>query len=557
MIDRIKILILVLGVVSLSACDDFFDTVPDSRIELDDIDDVAQLVTNAYPAGSYLFLETMTDNVGAVPSNVQLTQMEEAFNWQTISMEGQDTPSYYWGNAYKAISHANQALKSLQSIDGDKAKKDAVRGEALLCRAYSHFMLVNMFAKHYDATTAASDLGVPYIKEPEMTLLVSYQRETVEKTYDLIEEDMLEGLSLVSNDYYKNTGKYHFTREAALAFASRYYLYKGDYSQCLHFSKQLLGNTYNENYVRDYKAVLAGQGPKGRAQIFSSPSDQSNLLIIRKKLGYQLYFQFGYRMTSYILNKLYLGDSRYLNTWGANADGSAVYQSKYESLMKRASLTSNSGLPYTVQPVFRGEEVLFNLMESQKKMADLNEDKAMQISMDYELQTLMSNFVVERYNAPAVDPDDRDDKMRDGNTYFFFAFVSYYRALKPLEYPDYRKDKRYYPYINEDPSQPNPDYDRAFHEEKKEEMRIDEREIMDLLIAIERRREFAEEGLRWFDIKRLKLEVTHQNVSGAIDMLKADDPRKVLQIPQSAISSGIEENPIETPAPVAEKLVRL
>jgi len=189
MIDRIKILILVLGVFTLTGCDDFFDTVPDSRIELEDIDDVAELVTNAYPAGSYLFLEGMTDNVGAVPSNIQLTQMEEAYNWQTISMEGQDTPSYYWANAYNAIAHANQALKSLEKIDGDKTKKDAVRGEALLCRAYSHFMLVNMFGKHYDATTASSDLGVPYIKEPEMTLLVSYQRETVEKTYDFIEEE--------------------------------------------------------------------------------------------------------------------------------------------------------------------------------------------------------------------------------------------------------------------------------------------------------------------------------------------------------------------------------
>ncbi|MCZ4695947.1 RagB/SusD family nutrient uptake outer membrane protein [Ancylomarina euxinus] len=550
MIDRIKILILVLGVFTLSGCDDFFDTVPDSRIELDDIDDVAELVTNAYPAGSYLFLEGMTDNVGAVPSNIQLTQMEEAYNWQTISMEGQDTPSYFWANAYNAIAHANQALKSIEKMDGDKAKKDAVKGEALLCRAYSHFMLVNMFGKHYDPTTATSDLGVPYIKEPEMTLLVSYNRETVEKTYDYIEEDMLEGLSLVSNDYYKNTGKYHFNREAALAFASRYYLYKGDYGQCLHFSKQLLGNTYNEAYVRDYKAVLAGQGPKGRAQVFSNPEDPSNLLIIRKKLGYQLYFQFGYRMTQNIASRLYLGDSRSLNMWGANADQSAVYQSKYESLVKRASLTSNSGLPYTVQPVLRGEEVMFNMMESLMALGDLETNLEEQKLMDHQAASFFNNFLVERWNGPKTAP-----ALSDPDTYFFDEFIGAYRRVYPDLYPDYTRNKAYNKFLAD--GSLNPDFDQVIKDEMDEKIRLDNRVILSLLIQLERRREFAEEGLRWFDIKRLKLEVIHQNVSGVTDILKADDPRKVLQIPQAAISTGIEENPIETPAPVAEKLVRL
>lgn len=550
MIDRIKILILVLGVFTLSGCDDFFDTVPDSRIELDDIDDVAELVVNAYPAGSYLFLEGMTDNVGPVPSNFQLTQMEEAYTWQTISMEGQDTPSYFWSNAYNAIAHANQALKSLEKMDGDKVKKDAVRGEALLCRAYSHFMLVNMFGKHYDPTTASSDLGVPYITEPEMTLLVSYERETVEKTYDLIEEDMLEGLSLVSNDYYKNTGKYHFNRGAAFAFASRYYLYKGDYSQCLYFSKQLMGNTYNDAFVRDYKAVLAGQGPKGRAQVFSSPEDKSNLLIIRKNLAYQLYFQFGYRMTQNIASRLYLGDSRSLNMWGANANQSAVYQSKYEPLVKRASLTSNSGLPYTVQPVLRGEEVLFNMMESLMALGDTETNMDEQKYMDHQAASLLNNFLVERWNGPKTAPD-----LEDPDTYFFDYFIYNYRQVYPDLYPDYTKDPAYSEFLI-DGVTPNPNFDQAKRDELDEKIRLDNRVILTLLIKLERRREFAEEGLRWFDIKRLKLEVVHENVSGVTDILKADDPRKVLQIPQTAISTGIEENPIETPAPVEEKLIR-
>ncbi|XLL74012.1 RagB/SusD family nutrient uptake outer membrane protein, partial [Myroides odoratimimus] len=38
-----------------------------------------------------------------------------------------------------------------------------MRAEALLARAYNHFMLVNLWAKHYNPATAESDLGIPYV----------------------------------------------------------------------------------------------------------------------------------------------------------------------------------------------------------------------------------------------------------------------------------------------------------------------------------------------------------------------------------------------------------
>ncbi|MGZ2369890.1 RagB/SusD family nutrient uptake outer membrane protein [Ancylomarina sp. YFZ004] len=550
MINNIKILILVLCVFSLSSCDDFFDTVPDSRIELDDLNDIAEVLTNAYPAGSYLFLEGMTDNVGAVPSNMQLTQMEEAFNWETISIEGQDTPTYYWSNAYNAIAHANQALKSLETIEGDENHKNAIKGEALLCRAYAHFMLVNIFAKHYDETTAGSDLGVPYIKDPEMILLVDYKRETVDMTYQYIEEDMLEGMALVSNEYYKNSGKYHFTREAAIAFASRLYLYKADYSQCLHYSRQLLGDTYNASYIKNYQEVLAGQGPKGRAQVFSSPDDQSNLMIIRKKLGYQLYFMFGYRMTQGISGSLYIGDARSNNMWAAGSDQSAVYQSKFEPLVKRASLTSSSGLPYTVQPVFRGEEVFFNQLESRFALASRETSRAEQIAMDYDIKVALNLFLLNRYNRPADNAAITSD-----DTNFTDVVINYYRQTYTTAFPDFTRDTRYKETLSN--GNPNPSYDAVVAAEIDEKIYEQNRILLYVVFADERRREFAEEGLRWFDIKRLKLEVAHTNLAGDKKILTADDARKVIQIPQAAIANGIEENEIDVPTEVEAKLIRI
>jgi hypothetical protein len=49
--------------------------------------------------------------------------------------------------------------------------------------------------------------------------------------------------------------------------------------------------------------------------------------------------------------------------------------------------------------------------------------------------------------------------------------------------------------------------------------------------------------MRWLDILRLKLPVTHKTVQGQTLTLTADDKRKLLQLPIEVQQSGIELNP--------------
>ena len=62
-------------------------------------------------------------------------------------------------------------------------------------------------------------------------------------------------------------------------------------------------------------------------------------------------------------------------------------------------------------------------------------------------------------------------------------------------------------------------------------------------IAEIRRREFIHEGLRWLDIKRFALKVTHQSYNQADNILTKDDKRKAIQIPLHVSNTGIEKNP--------------
>src|SRR5258705_261937 len=72
----------------------------------------------------------------------------------------------------------------------DTTKYTSEKGEALVARAYAHFMLVTFFAKIYDATSSATDPGIPYVTEPEKVVFKQYDRKTVAYLYQMIEKDL-------------------------------------------------------------------------------------------------------------------------------------------------------------------------------------------------------------------------------------------------------------------------------------------------------------------------------------------------------------------------------
>ena len=59
--------------------------------------------------------------------------------------------------------------------------------------------------------------------------LAKYDRETVAKTYEKIEKDLIESIDKLGSDAIYTVPRYHFTRAAANAYASRFYLYKGNW----------------------------------------------------------------------------------------------------------------------------------------------------------------------------------------------------------------------------------------------------------------------------------------------------------------------------------------
>ena len=466
--------ILFLTVFTIS-CDSYLDENPDDRKELRTVNDIAKLVANSYNKSTYLFIEWMTDNVSAIPDNTQKEHMTEAFRWLPMdSYESQESPTYFWENVYYAIAHCNEALAVIDKVSGDDDLRSVVRGEALISRAYNHFLLVNVFSKHYKSETAEDDLGIPYIEVVEDELFKNYSRGSVKDVYDKIERDLITGLSLLKDDYFVGSKKYHFTRKTAYAFAARFYLYKKDYSKSLKYCNLLLGDDPSV-YVRDLFKIYQGTTFDEMAAKNSDVKEKSNLIAIRKESFYAR-FNNGYRSDKKIFNQLFYNNvqkEQDVRDQGWSYGTGAIVVPKYHELFRYT--TSNTGFPYFIQSELKGEEVLLNRMEC---------------------------YIMQGEYEMAL------------NDYHTLAAKRYFEGGKL----DLNKIKEYYSLS-------------------------DVKNAMKLFLLDERRKEFLDEGLRWFDIKRFELSVTHKDIQGNTFQLIPNDIRTAIQLPQSSIISGLKPNP--------------
>ncbi len=474
------------GVLAFSGCNDFLDENPDNRVALEDLENAAQVLVNGYSDSSPNFTDWMTDDVVFTTGTTIRTSHRQIFNWEEVTTgpTEQDTPDHYWFAAYEAISHANEVLSILDALPANSeeelARKQAIEGEARLIRAYHHFMLVNMFSQHYDEDDASTDLGIPYVKEPETTFLASYERLSVEETYDEIEDDLLRGLDLVDDTFFENSGKYHFNRNAALAFASRFYLFKREFRTSLQYSNELLGNN-PDAFIKDLTSeefLLARSSVIEYPRLYTSPDQAGNLLLMRKiSLVQRPDFAFGPGRDDY-------GDLFGFTPFGGLTDMrenpafvkgfESLLPARYENLFQRLNLNSNVGFPYYIHIAFSGEEVLLNRAEANAWLGNLDGAIA-------DMQVLANR----RFTGgdPELDLETIQNFIGSRNA---------------------------------------------------------QNDVLSYIVLLERRKEFIMQGMRWWDIKRYDLRV--QRTTGAV--LESEDLRKVMQIPTSAVDvGGLEPNP--------------
>ena len=281
-----KSIIYLLGIAivipAFMSCSDFLDQNPDLRTTLDSEEKIANILVSAYisGAGSYqLVAELSSDNVCDYGITKNYNQFyQDVYEWAEEVTSNNDAPRNIWSSNYNNIANANQALSAIEELGGPTTTRlKASKGEALICRAYSHFVLANMFCMPYNPATAGNCLGIPYMDHAETDLNPRYERGTLQKVYEMIGKDIEAGIPLIDDTAY-SVPKYHFNYKAACCFASRYYLFMQDWGNAIKYATMALTSNPS-SLLRDYSAIAALPKGTSRHQEYVNSASTANFLL--------------------------------------------------------------------------------------------------------------------------------------------------------------------------------------------------------------------------------------------------------------------------------------
>ena len=519
---------------ALTSCNEWLDVMPDNRAEIDTEEKVEKLLVSAYPENAYIVMtELSSDNVDdfGEDSPYQERIYGQLYQWAEVTETDNEDPKSVWSALYGAITNANQAIVSIEAMGADTPRLKASLGEALLCRAYNHFMLASVFCKAYNPATASTDLGIPYMSKPETELNPKYERGTLKQVYDAIAADLERGLPLVSDAFY-SIPKYHFNEKAAYTFASRFYLNAGDWDKCIECANKVLGSAPKE-LLRDYATLaslpkdLAVVGPQYNSTnaknnfliqtgysalgllfgpyYYESRITGGNMLMQTELLNRAPWGQYGASTSSYNYNKMYkLTPYIYVAT---GFDKTIFPRLNY--LFEYTDPVAGIGYYRTIYAAFTAEEALLNRAEAyiMKEQYDL-------ALADINLWTV--NTLNPSYCTNVTLTEDVIQAWVDSMEYYTDDKPTPKKALNPVLF--------------------------TLPEDGKMETYIH------ALLYI-RRVEFYMMGMRWFDVKRYGIEITRRRLGTTLDVLETydrltkDDPRRALQLPKDVITAGLTPNP--------------
>lgn len=531
---RLYNIFLTAALILLSAsCNEWLNVMPDNRAEVDSAEKINKLLVSAYPETHYILVsEWSSDNVDDFgkdnPNSERI--LEEIYAWKDVTVTDNEDPKMLWESCYGAITNANQALQAIKDL-GTPEELDAARGEALLCRAYCHFVLVNIFCKAYNPATADSDLGIPYMDKSETELNPKYERGTVAQVYKMIYDDLEEGLELVNDSNY-TIPKYHFNQKAAYAFASRFYLFYGKWEKAIECANVVLGSS-PADMLRDYDALKALPRDESVVPLqYNSTANKNNLLV---HTGYS---SLGVYIGPYYTGKrhthghaIMISEVLNLAPWGedeVSMKSTAAFNmyklDPYKYTASNLDFVMFPRIPYLFEfsdPVAQTGYHRTNLAVLTADEALLNRAEANIMLGNYDLALADINL----WTANTLNASKAKTVLTQKDIEDWANGLEYYTSLKPTP------KKHLNPLLID----------------------VEEGSTLEAFIHAMlyiRRIEFMHMGMRWFDIKRYGIEITRRTLSTTSldpvsedDVLTIDDERRAIQIPSDVISAGLTPNP--------------
>ncbi|HEY0272534.1 MAG TPA: RagB/SusD family nutrient uptake outer membrane protein [Chitinophaga sp.] len=251
----------------------FLEVVPKGKLIAQSYEDYDRLMNGSTfyvfnNRSMYLPAALMGDDVAAEGSLVNddgMAQAKSVFQWDADIFKpipnqySTDNPLFLitlLSNMYtlnKIITEVNDAST------GTPQQKLELQAEAMVSRAFAHFLLINYFAKPYAAATAGTDPGFPMITTADITAN-NFKRGTVQEMYDFIIRDITTALP---NLNVTPSFRTRWSRAGAEGFLGKVYLFMGKPADALDMLQQsfrdVAGMT-SPPQLYDYNVTLAPGG---------------------------------------------------------------------------------------------------------------------------------------------------------------------------------------------------------------------------------------------------------------------------------------------------------
>ena len=523
--------LMLASVAILASCSDQLDTLPDNRTTLDTPKKIAGLLVTAYPDRTpTLFNEWMSDNtdyMGAQNSQGNRGG-DQYFFWQEQTEGGNDSPEQVWMLYYEGVYKANEALAAIEDQGGPK--NDILRnskGEALLLRAYNHFILANEFCRPYNGKTSTKDAGLYYATGIADFSAAAEQsnRGTVADVYEKIAADIEAGIPLLNDTY--EVPKYHFNKQAAYAFATRFYLYYEKWEKAKEYADKLLGSNPAAS-LRDYRALQAMPLSKSDqavkiAEAYCSASADCNLLVQTSVSNA------GMALAPWLTSKRYTLTN---------------YLSETELFQSNNIWGTSSNLIWKPFTVNSGESNFALLMKLPREFEIRNTTTGSGYLRTLNVDFTMDEALLNRAEAEIM--LGQNDAACADMTIWMKNFFNTNVTLTPTSVQTYFKTV---PYAYADAAKMVPSFKKHISPRFTIDAEGSVQESLLQCLLNFRRIETVHQGMRWMDIRRYNIEIPRRLIgangkpSKNLDWLEKDDPRQVVQIPQSIREAGVAGNP--------------
>ena len=186
---RMRKYILTIWIISImTACSNFTEIDPKGKNILNRVEDLNLLLNSNYGVSCMNVAFLVNDiypqfvNIPNLLTETIKTLDGTFATWDESADRAALTDSDdIYSNLYGIIGKvANAVLSNVDAATGDPLNAKQVKAEALVLRAWCHYILVNLYAKAYDPATAATTPGIVYMLETS-DLVAPHEKITIEQ----------------------------------------------------------------------------------------------------------------------------------------------------------------------------------------------------------------------------------------------------------------------------------------------------------------------------------------------------------------------------------------